>query len=140
MSFLQMVFLPSTFVAAIISMNFFSFDENPPKVSGYIWIFFVVALVLTAAVIATYFLFKTNRQRKEDRAEAKQLKQREEWMSARGEAGSEASDAPGGGDDSYDERGHRKRRRRRRTKAKPLDVDVAALGGAAATRTSTREK
>ncbi|KEF60842.1 uncharacterized protein A1O9_02404 [Exophiala aquamarina CBS 119918] len=134
MSFLQMVFLPSTFVAAIISMNFFSFDENPPKVSGYIWIFFVVALALTASVIAIYFLWKKRSQAKEDKAETRQLKQKEEWLAARGDAGSEPSDAPG--DDSYDERGHGKRRKRRRPKvSKHIDGEDGTLGNV-----HTREK
>lgn len=114
-------------------MNFFSFDSNPPKVSGYIWIFFLVALVLTAGVIATYFLWKKRNQMKKDAAEAKQLKLKEEWMAQRGEAGSEASDGPG--DDSYDERGHRKRRRRKRAKSKPMDAEDVTLGA-----TRTREK
>ena len=134
MSFLQMVFLPSTFVAAIISMNFFSFDSNPPKVSGYIWVFFVVALALTASVIAIYFLWKKRVQAKEDKAEAKQLEQKEQWLAARGDAGSEPSVAPG--DDSYDERGRRRRRKRRRSKpSKPIDGEDAALG-----KVRTREK
>lgn len=130
-----MVFLPSTFVAAIVSMNFFSFDSDPPKVSGYIWIFFVVALVLTASVIATYFLWKKQSQRKEDAAEAKQLKQKEEWMAQRGEAGSDTSDGP---DDSYDERGghgRKRRRRRARPKSKPMDAEDVTLGAS-----RTREK
>ena len=58
MSFLQMIFLPATFVAAIVSMNFFDLTTSPPKVSSYIWVFWVVALALTALVMAVYFFWK----------------------------------------------------------------------------------
>ena len=128
MSFLQMVFLPSTFVAAIVSMNFFSFDSSPPKVSGYIWIFFVVALALTGITIGIYFWWKRHKKKTDEKEQEKNLQERKQLFEMREEAGSDPSD--GSGDDVSGRTGRRKHRRRRK-RSKPVDAEVSNLGGPA---------
>ncbi|EQB48786.1 protein kinase [Colletotrichum gloeosporioides Cg-14] len=48
-AFLTMVFLPATFVATLFSMTFFQWipDDSEKMVSPFLWIYFVVALLLT---------------------------------------------------------------------------------------------
>ncbi|KAJ5002240.1 hypothetical protein K4K48_000380 [Colletotrichum sp. SAR 10_66] len=48
-AFLTMVFLPATFVATLFSMTFFQWipDDSEKMVSPFLWIYFVVALILT---------------------------------------------------------------------------------------------
>lgn len=119
MSFLQMVFLPATFVAAIVSMNFFDLTASPPTVSGYIWIFVVVALLLTGFVLGLYFFWKWRSQVKIDQEE-KEAKRRERmgaaWQAWEGVYVGE--DGSGSGDDKG---GRKKRRRRRKSRRRGSD-------------------
>ncbi|KAI1150663.1 hypothetical protein F4825DRAFT_393166 [Nemania diffusa] len=53
---LTMVFLPATFVASVFSMTFFDWDPPQGKsmVSSSIWIYFIIAVVLTVAVVGLW--------------------------------------------------------------------------------------
>lgn len=112
MQFLQMIFLPATFVAAIVSMNFFDLTTSPPKVSSYIWIFWVVALGLTVLVLGIYFFWKW--RKKEEAREEEQRAKRKENLRGWEEGGIAADDEDGDLSGSDLAAGGRKRRRRRR--------------------------
>jgi len=51
---MTVLFLPATFVATLFSMTIFDFNNESgrPKVSKYIWIYVIIAVVLTALVFA----------------------------------------------------------------------------------------
>ncbi|KAL8314255.1 hypothetical protein RB593_008068 [Gaeumannomyces tritici] len=51
---LTMVFLPGTFLASVFSMTFFDWKEGA-SVSEYIWIYFVIAILLTLIVIGVWW-------------------------------------------------------------------------------------
>ncbi|KAF2113209.1 hypothetical protein BDV96DRAFT_119380 [Lophiotrema nucula] len=53
-----LIFLPGTFVATFFSIDFFDFgpDNGGAKVSKWIWVYFVVTIVLTLAVLAVWRL------------------------------------------------------------------------------------
>ncbi|KIX99799.1 uncharacterized protein Z520_04435 [Fonsecaea multimorphosa CBS 102226] len=111
MSFLQMIFLPATFVAAIVSMNFFDLTTSPPRVSSYIWIFWVVSLGLTGVVLGIYFFWRWKGKLKaeEERREA----WRREKMLGWEEGGDGGGSGSGSGPEDGDEEGGRRRRGRR---------------------------
>lgn len=80
-SIVTMTFLPATAVAAICSMNVFDW-QRPDKVyvSPHFWIFWVVAIVLTAAVLSTFLIWKRRlsthaRKRERDDEEEKARKE-----------------------------------------------------------------
>ncbi|KAH0426458.1 hypothetical protein CcaCcLH18_10343 [Colletotrichum camelliae] len=52
-AFLTMVFLPATFVATLFSMTFFQWipNDSDKMVSPFLWIYFVVALILTSFTV-----------------------------------------------------------------------------------------
>ncbi|KAK5464663.1 hypothetical protein LTS15_001225 [Exophiala xenobiotica] len=110
MQFLQMTFLPATFVAAIVSTNFFDLTANPPTVSSYIWVFWLVAIVLTVLTLGIYFFWKWRKKeetkRKEQEAEAR-----------KNEVGWEEGGFEMDSDEEDDDSGRRRRRRRRRRTA-----------------------
>ena len=108
MQFLQMTFLPATFVAAIVSTNFFDLTASPPTVSSYIWIFWLVAIALTVLTLGIYFFWewrkKEENKRKEQEAEAR-----------KNEVGWEEGGFEMDTDEEDDDSGRRRRGRRRRT-------------------------
>jgi heme exporter protein D len=64
-------FLPATFTATFFSTTFFSFNENlDGKVySGWLWLYFVVTVVLTAVVVVgTWILWKVKEREILERA------------------------------------------------------------------------
>ncbi|KIW93875.1 uncharacterized protein Z519_05190 [Cladophialophora bantiana CBS 173.52] len=119
MSFLQMAFLPATFVAAIVSMNFFGLTTSPPRVSGYGWIFWVISLGLTALVLGLYFFWRWRGRVKaqEEQAEARRCEMVLSFEEGGG-GGGESGYGTGTGTASEDEEGggRRKKRRRRRSR------------------------
>ena len=59
-------FLPATFVATLFSTSFFDFNEpgRPPRVSSWIWIYFVLSFALTGLVHLVWILgSRTNSKR-----------------------------------------------------------------------------
>ncbi|KFY95325.1 hypothetical protein V500_02838 [Pseudogymnoascus sp. VKM F-4518 (FW-2643)] len=55
---LAMVFLPATFVAGLFSTTFFSFAENDSwGFSSKFWIYWVVVIPLTAAIVSGWWLW-----------------------------------------------------------------------------------
>ena len=63
---LTMVFLPGTAVASFFSITMFNWNANPGQgvVSGYLWVYFVLAVPLTAIVLAIWWI-STKRREKE---------------------------------------------------------------------------
>lgn len=64
LSVLGIIYLPGTFVATLFSMDMFQWgvgDEgktlSSPKMSSYIWIYWVVALPLTLATVVVWLLW-----------------------------------------------------------------------------------
>jgi flagellar biosynthesis/type III secretory pathway M-ring protein FliF/YscJ len=76
-SIVTMTFLPATAVAAICSMNVFDWQQpDRVRVSPHFWIFWVVALLLTALVIGIFLIWKRRlhvkaRRQKRDAEEEK---------------------------------------------------------------------
>ncbi|KAK3684092.1 hypothetical protein B0T22DRAFT_269755 [Podospora appendiculata] len=62
---LTMIFLPVSTVASIFSTTFFSWDapDGQSVVSGYFWIFVVIAVVLTGVVVAAWYFATRIRHR-----------------------------------------------------------------------------
>ena len=62
-----MLFLPATFVSALLGMNFFNFD--PDEHGGHmtyshdLWIYFVVSVVLTLGLFALWWIWQRYRQK-----------------------------------------------------------------------------
>jgi hypothetical protein len=124
MSFLQMVFLPATFVAAIVSMNFFDLTTSPPKVSSYIWIFWLVAITLTGVVLAVYFYWKW-RVKMKIKEEERELRRKERMVDWEGATAVEQS----GGYDSSGGDGGGKRRRKKKRRRRSGNYDSEEDGG-----------
>ncbi|KAI4748412.1 hypothetical protein E4T50_01290 [Aureobasidium sp. EXF-12298] len=63
-----MLFLPATFVSALLGMNFFNF--NPDEHGGHmtyshdLWIYFVVSVVLTLGLFALWWVWQSLRHKK----------------------------------------------------------------------------
>jgi Mg2+ and Co2+ transporter CorA len=63
-----MLFLPATFVSALLGMNFFNF--NPDEHGGHmmyshdLWIYFVVSVILTLGLFAAWWVWQRVRQRR----------------------------------------------------------------------------
>lgn len=55
-SIVTLTFLPATFVSTLFSMSFFNYDGESGrwKMSGWIWVYFVIAVPLTALTIAAW--------------------------------------------------------------------------------------
>lgn len=55
-SIITLTFLPATFVSTLFSMSFFNYDQQTRhwKMSGWIWVYFVIAVPLTALTIAAW--------------------------------------------------------------------------------------
>jgi len=55
-SIVTLTFLPATFVSTLFSMSFFNYDQELRrwKMSGWIWVYFVIAVPLTALTIAAW--------------------------------------------------------------------------------------
>jgi hypothetical protein len=57
---LTILFLPGTFVATVLSIDMFQWqngDDSEPKVSNLFWIYWVIALPLTALVMAGWLFW-----------------------------------------------------------------------------------
>jgi flagellar biosynthesis/type III secretory pathway M-ring protein FliF/YscJ len=76
-----MTFLPATAVAAICSMNVFDWQQpDRVRVSPHFWIFWVVAIILTALVLGIFLIWKRRlhvkaRRQKRDAEEEKAKEQ-----------------------------------------------------------------
>lgn len=72
LSLLGAIFLPATYLASLFSMTFFNFqDQNPPEseepagvVSPLLWVYFVVTIPLTAAIVMFWRWWDKRRERK----------------------------------------------------------------------------
>lgn len=51
-SLLGAIFLPATYLASVFSMTFFNFNSGgPPLVSPLLWVYFVISIPLTLAIV-----------------------------------------------------------------------------------------
>ncbi|RNJ60684.1 hypothetical protein D7B24_006752 [Verticillium nonalfalfae] len=64
-SLITMIFLPGTFLATIFSMTFFDWGDGAGKarVSGMIWIYFVLAFGFTAVTLGSWYFWTSRRHR-----------------------------------------------------------------------------
>jgi protein-S-isoprenylcysteine O-methyltransferase Ste14 len=73
-----MLFLPATFVSALLGMNFFNF--NPDEHGGHmtyshdLWIYFLVSVVLTLGLFALWWVWQTLRRKKMASSKAKEAR------------------------------------------------------------------
>ncbi|KAJ3567048.1 hypothetical protein NPX13_g6906 [Xylaria arbuscula] len=59
------LFLPATFVATLFSTSFFNFqDTSGPRVSGWVWIYVLVTVILTVAVQSVWAIISKRKARK----------------------------------------------------------------------------
>ncbi|KAI8931742.1 hypothetical protein NX059_011384 [Plenodomus lindquistii] len=61
---ITLVFLPGTFIATLFSTSFWNFAPNNsgPKVSGWVWLYFVVTAILTLVVLSVWRGFTVLKQ------------------------------------------------------------------------------
>ncbi|KAK4448451.1 hypothetical protein QBC34DRAFT_407440 [Podospora aff. communis PSN243] len=58
-AFLTLAFLPATFISALFSMSFFDFDPDMGwSVSANIWIYFAIAVPVTAITVSAWFFWQ----------------------------------------------------------------------------------
>jgi hypothetical protein len=114
MAFMQMTFLPATFVAAIMSINMFDFTRNPPTVFPSFWLFWLVSGLLTVTVLTLYFgiVYIKKTKEKQQEEEAKKEEEQDKLDLIRPPAGN-AGESDGEG------RGSRRRRKRDSRQPKP---------------------
>ncbi|EEY21506.1 conserved hypothetical protein [Verticillium alfalfae VaMs.102] len=64
-SLITMIFLPGTFLATIFSMTFFDWGDGAGKarVSGMIWIYFVLAFGFTTVTLGSWYFWTSRRRR-----------------------------------------------------------------------------
>lgn len=65
---LTMLFLPGTFVSAVLGMNFFNGEDNTFKVNHLWWVYLVATIPLTLVVLGAWYLW-IRRERARRRAE-----------------------------------------------------------------------
>jgi hypothetical protein len=64
LSLLGALFLPGTFLASIFSMTFFDFSgDAAPYVSSDLWIYFVVTIPLTLAIVGSWWFMDKRREK-----------------------------------------------------------------------------
>jgi hypothetical protein len=64
LSLLGALFLPGTYLASVFSMTFFNFDGGADTVvSQSLWIYFAIALPVTAAIVGGWVYFDLRRKR-----------------------------------------------------------------------------
>lgn len=68
-----MVFLPGTFVSAILSTTFFDYGDNGPRVSQKWWVLFALTVPLTIVVFAVWLYWRYVRL-KEDQKKSQEEK------------------------------------------------------------------
>ncbi|PHH70381.1 hypothetical protein CDD82_7167 [Ophiocordyceps australis] len=62
-SLMGAIFLPGTYLASVFSMTFFNFQADAAHpVATQFWIYFAVAIPLTAAIVAAWYWFDHRRQ------------------------------------------------------------------------------
>jgi H+/Cl- antiporter ClcA len=70
LSLLGAVFLPGTFLASLFSMTFFDFnvgsdgDGQGAQISEYLWVYFVVTIPLTLAIVGSWWWLDRRREKK----------------------------------------------------------------------------
>jgi membrane protein implicated in regulation of membrane protease activity len=63
---ITMIFLPGTFISAILSTTFFDYAETGLRVSGKWWVLLAVTIPLTIVVFVVWLLWLRFRRSKED--------------------------------------------------------------------------
>jgi hypothetical protein len=68
---ITMIFLPGTFISAVLSTTFFDYAETGLRVSGKWWVLLVVTVPLTVVVFVIWLLWLRRRQSKDEKEEAR---------------------------------------------------------------------
>jgi hypothetical protein len=64
LSLLGALFLPGTYLASVFSMTFFNFQQGAdPSVSQNLWIYFAIAIPITAVIVGGWVYFDMRRKR-----------------------------------------------------------------------------
>lgn len=69
-SLMGTLFLPGTFLASVFSMTFFNFQEDAHPVNRDVWIYFVVTIPVTAAIVAIWLWFDRRRESQYEKDDA----------------------------------------------------------------------
>lgn len=67
LSLLGAVFLPGTFLSSIFSMTFFDFGSDIPggaQISQWLWVYFVVTIPLTLAIVGSWYWLDKRREKR----------------------------------------------------------------------------
>lgn len=78
-SLLGAIFFPGAYLASVFSMTFFNFQNSGPVVSNQFWIYWAVTVPTTVFIVACWYFWEKNRERKYD-AEDKDLEKGSEDM------------------------------------------------------------
>lgn len=65
-SLLGAIFLPGAYLASVFSMTFFNFQNSGPVVSNQFWIYWAVTIPTTVLIVAVWYFWEKNRERRYD--------------------------------------------------------------------------
>jgi hypothetical protein len=66
-SLLGAIFFPGAYIASVFSMTFFDFHAQPgEQVSGRFWIYWVVTIPVTIAIVAIWYVWEKKRDARYD--------------------------------------------------------------------------
>lgn len=61
-SLLGAIFLPGAYVASVLSMNFFNFQENDDMVAPSFWVYWAITVPITIAIVAFWYFYDKRRE------------------------------------------------------------------------------
>jgi hypothetical protein len=63
-SLLGALFLPGTYLASVFSMDFFNFEPSDRVIASELWIYFVITVPVTAAIVVGWMMYDRRRESK----------------------------------------------------------------------------
>jgi hypothetical protein len=69
-SLLGAIFLPGAYLASVFSMTFFNFQNAGPVISPNFWIYWVIAVPLTAGIVGFWHMYEKRREARFDKEDA----------------------------------------------------------------------
>jgi hypothetical protein len=69
-SLLGAIFLPGAYLASVFSMTFFNFQTSGPAVSPNFWIYWVVTIPVTVAIVIFWYVWEKRREAMYDKEDA----------------------------------------------------------------------
>jgi protein-S-isoprenylcysteine O-methyltransferase Ste14 len=69
-SLLGAIFLPGAYLASVFSMTFFNFQNSGPAVSPNFWIYWVVTIPVTVAIVIFWYVWEKRREAMYDKEDA----------------------------------------------------------------------